>query len=36
VRIDGGTSSEKKHEFIKKFQEDEDCTIALLSIMATY
>lgn len=36
VRIDGQTSAEKKHEHIQTFQRDESCTIALLSIMATY
>ena len=36
MRIDGETSLEKRHENVKTFQNDENCMIALLSIMATY
>eukprot|EP00928_Gymnodinium_smaydae_P078931 TRINITY_DN62983_c0_g1_i1.p1 TRINITY_DN62983_c0_g1~~TRINITY_DN62983_c0_g1_i1.p1 ORF type:complete len:776 (-),score=190.93 TRINITY_DN62983_c0_g1_i1:157-2427(-) len=34
VRIDGGTSQAKREEAVKKFQSEESCRVALLSITA--
>ncbi len=34
IRIDGSTSSEKRNEMVNKFQTDEKCLCALLSITA--
>ena len=34
IRIDGSTSSEKRQEYVDKFQKDEKCLCALLSITA--
>mmetsp|Transcript_86283 Transcript_86283/g.243119 ORF Transcript_86283/g.243119 Transcript_86283/m.243119 type:complete len:741 (+) Transcript_86283:59-2281(+) len=34
VRVDGSTSLPKRQEYVKKFQEDETCRVALLSITA--
>lgn len=34
IRIDGSTNSEKRQEYVDKFQKDENCLCALLSITA--
>ena len=36
MRIDGSTSTVKRHQNVKNFQEDPLCQIALLSILAAY
>lgn len=34
IRIDGSTSQNKREEYVNRFQNDEKCTIALLSLTA--
>jgi SWI/SNF-related matrix-associated actin-dependent regulator of chromatin subfamily A-like protein 1 len=35
IRIDGRIDNKKRHEAVKKFQSDPNCTVALLSLTAS-
>ena len=34
IRIDGSTKQDKRYEYVTKFQKNEDCQVAILSIIA--
>ena len=35
IRIDGSTKQDKRYEYVTKFQKNEDCQVAILSIIAS-